>query len=44
MSWSKIIAVTTVVLFVCGMLMIDCAVAGEKMSWDEQASIQIGNK
>jgi len=33
MSWSKIIAVTTLVLFVCGMLMIDCAVAGEKMSW-----------
>ena len=33
MSWSKKIAVTSAVLFICGMLMIDCAAAGEKMSW-----------
>jgi hypothetical protein len=33
MSWSKIIAVASVVLFVCGVLMIDCAVAGEKVTW-----------
>ena len=33
MSWSKIIKVTSVVLFICGMLTIDCAMAGEKMSW-----------
>jgi len=29
MSWSKIVAVLTVVLFVFGIAMIDCAVAGE---------------
>ena len=30
MSWSKILTMTTVVLFVFGIAMIDCAVAGEK--------------
>ena len=33
MSWSKILTMTTVVLFVFGIAMIDCAVAGEKMKW-----------
>ena len=31
MSWSKIVAVTTVVLFVFGMALIDYAMAGEKV-------------
>jgi hypothetical protein len=31
MSWSKIVAVSTVVLIVFGIAMIDCAVAGEKL-------------
>jgi hypothetical protein len=30
MSWSKIFAMTTVVVFVFGLAMIDCAAAGEK--------------
>ena len=30
---SKIISVTTVFLFVFGIVMIDCAVAGETMRW-----------
>ena len=33
MSWSKIFAVTAVVMFVFGIATIDCAVAGEKMKW-----------
>ena len=33
MSWSKIVAVSTVVLFVFGFVMIDSAFAGEKMKW-----------
>ncbi len=33
MSWSKILTVTTVVLFVFGVAIIDCAVAGEKVKW-----------
>lgn len=33
MSWSKIFALTTAILFVFGMVMIDGAVAGEKMKW-----------
>ena len=33
MSWSKIIAVTTVFLFILGMAIIDSAMAGEKMKW-----------
>ena len=33
MSWSKIVAVSTVVLFVFGFAMIDSAFAGEKMKW-----------
>ncbi len=33
MSWSKILTVTTVVLFIFGLAMIDCAVAGEKVKW-----------
>jgi hypothetical protein len=33
MSWSKIVAVTTVVLLVFGFAMIDSAFAGEKMKW-----------
>ena len=31
MSWSKILTITTVVVFVFGLAMIDCAVAGEKL-------------
>ena len=33
MSWSKIVAVSTVVLFVFGFVVIDSAFAGEKMKW-----------
>ena len=33
MSWSKLFAVLAVVLFVFGFVMIDSAVAGEKMKW-----------
>jgi hypothetical protein len=33
MSWSKSVAVSTVVLFVFGFAMIDSAFAGEKMKW-----------
>ena len=31
MSWSKMLTMTTVVVFVFGLAMIDCAVAGEKI-------------
>ena len=50
MSRSKIAAMTFVVLFICGMLMIDCAVAGEKMSWHgtsfntEWKQIEVGDE
>ena len=33
MSWSKILTVATVVFFISGIVMIDCAVGGEKMKW-----------
>ena len=33
MSWSKILTLTTVVVFVFGLAMIDCAVAGEKVKY-----------
>ena len=33
MSWSKIVAVSTVVLFVFGFATMDFALAGEKMKW-----------
>ena len=33
MSWSKIVAVSTVVLFIFGFVMIDSAFAGEKVKW-----------
>ena len=33
MSWSKMVAVSAVVLFVFGIVMFDSAVAGEKVKW-----------
>jgi len=50
MSWSKIIAVTTVFLFILGIATIDCAVAGEKMKWHgtsttiEMKKIEVGDE
>lgn len=50
MSWSKIIAVTTVFLFILGIAIIDCAVAGEKMKWHgtsttiEMKKIEVGDE
>ena len=38
MSWSKIAAVSTVVFFVFGFVMIDSAVAGEKIKWKVKGS------
>jgi hypothetical protein len=49
MSWSKIVAVSTVVLFVIGIAMIDSAVAGEKLKWTgtsvttETQQIEVGD-
>jgi hypothetical protein len=50
MSWSRIIAVTTMILFVFGFIMIDSAVAGEKSKWKgtsfntETKSIEVGDE
>ena len=50
MSWSRIIAVSTVVLFVFGFVMIDSAVAGEKIKWQgtslttETKQIEVGDE
>jgi hypothetical protein len=50
MSWSRIIAVTTMILFVFGFVMIDSAVAGEKSKWKgtnfttETKSIEVGDE
>ncbi|MCF8038007.1 MAG: hypothetical protein K9K79_01695 [Desulfohalobiaceae bacterium] len=33
MSWNKLFAITTMVIFVLGAAMFDCALAGEKMKW-----------
>ena len=38
MSWSKIFAVTAVVMFVFGIATIDCAVAGEKVKMKAHGS------
>jgi hypothetical protein len=49
MSWSKIIAVTTVFLFILGIAIIDCALAGEKIDWHgtsltiETKQIEVGD-
>jgi hypothetical protein len=50
MSLFKIIALTTAVIFVFGIAMIDCAVAGEKMKWHgtafttESKHIEVGDE
>ncbi len=44
MSMSKILAVTSVVVFVFGIAPIDCAVAGEKMKWHGTGIWLNGNK
>ena len=33
MSWSKILAVTAIIIFVSSSAMVDCSVAGDKMKW-----------
>ena len=49
MSWSKIVAVSTVVLFVFGFAVIDSSFAGEKMKWTgtsvttESQQIEVGD-
>ncbi len=49
MSWSKIVAVSTVVLFVFGIALIGSAVAGEKINWQgtsvttETKQIEVGD-
>ena len=50
MSWSKIFAMTAVVMFVFGIATIDCAVAGEKLKWHgatysvKWEQIEVGDK